>query len=432
MTSPEQDSNDPHGRPRASERRILFYTCAAHAFTHVYMGMYSAVLGRMAVDLGVSIQEVTASASIATTCFGLGALPAGWLADRFGEKPILVGFFLLTSIGGAAVGLAPSAAALGGGMALMGLGASIFHPVGNSLIAKGIRSPARAMGTNGFWGSIGEAAGPLVAVLVAALASWRGAYVGLLAPMALLGILFALTPLDVRRPPPSRNAPRPASEGAEDPPAGANPRTGAAGLGGVPRRTFPTSIVLLFAAMGLAGVEFWIVKTMLPLHLERGMRETSLSLLAGEAYVKAGLVTAVVYAVGGFGQYAVGHLLERRNAFRLYVEIFFVGAPLIYLTGRLSGWPLIGTAAVMTVLMFAPQTVENTILARIAPPRWQGIVYGLKFVLTFGIGGIGPYLGGWVEGAHGTGATFSLAACFSACAGLLAMATLLVRRRNPL
>jgi MFS family permease len=405
-----------------NERRILFYTCAAHAFTHVYMGMYAAVLGRMAVDLGISIEEVTASASIATTCFGLGALPAGWLADRFGEKPLLVGFFFLTAVGGAVVGVAPSAAALGGGMGLLGLGTSIFHPVGNSMIARGIRSPERAMGTNGFWGSIGEAAGPLVAVLVAALASWRGAYLGLLAPMALLGTLLALSPLEIPRP--MKDSPRgeTASEGGG--PQAADRRAGL--------RKFPTTIVFLFAAMAFGGVEFWIVKTMLPLHLERGMRETSLSLLGAEEYVKAGIVTALVYAVGGLGQYAAGHLLERRSAFRLYVEIFIVGAPLIFLTGRLSGWPLLGTAAVMAVVMFAPQAVENTILARVAPPRWQGMIYGLKFVLTFGIGGIGPYLSGWVEGAHGTGAAFSLAAMFSAGAGLLAAATLLLRTRTGL
>ena len=79
------------------ERRILFFTCAAHALTHVYIANYAAVLTEMGTEFDADITKV---ATISTVLFGLGAFPASWLGEKWGEKRLLVAFFVLSAIGG--------------------------------------------------------------------------------------------------------------------------------------------------------------------------------------------------------------------------------------------------------------------------------------------------------------------------------------------
>jgi MFS family permease len=386
---------------RLHERRVLFFTCVAHAFTHVYMVVYSVVPGPIGRDLGLDLGEFMGYAAIASVLFGVGALPAGWLSDHLGQKPLLVAFFLVTAAGGTILGLAQNTAQLAVGMACLGIGASVFHPVGNSMIARGIRSPARAMGTNGFWGSAGEAAGPLFAGVVAQFLSWRWAYLGLTLPMVACGVWLLLTPLHL----PPREPP--------SPPSGK-------------RRPFPVLLGLLFVTMAVAGVQFWLIKTILPTHIQE--RTQVFWLLSDDALLRAGLLTAFVYAVGGFGQYLTGRCLEHVAAWKLYVAVFALGVPLVALVSGAAGVPLVLAAAVMSVILFAPQPIENSLLAAMAPARWKGLVFGMKFVLTFGVGGLGTYLSGRVAEAQGTGAVFYTAIAFLSLALALATVTMVVAR----
>ena len=84
----------------------------------------------------------------------------------------------------------------------------------------------------------------------------------------------------------------------------------------------------------------------------------------------------------------------------------------------------------MSMLLFSPQPIENVLLARFSPQRWKGLVFGLKFVLTFGVGGIGTYLSGRVESERGTGAVFTAAAAVATLAFLIALVAYAVSRKS--
>ncbi len=371
------------------ERRILFFTCAAHAFTHVYMVIYSVVLGDMSRDFG---GDITDYATISVVLFGLGSLPSSWLGERFGEKSLLVAFFVLSAVGGIFVGLAHGWGQLAVGMACLGLGTSIFHPVGNTFMAKGIHAPGRAMGVNGLWGNFGEAVGPFFAAGVATLFSWRWAYAGLALPMLMLGLWLALTRIDL-------------------------PRTHVAQAGQAPKRGLPAVVVLLLLAMMCGGFQFWIVKTMLPTYVEQNTPESLLP-----ERLRGGALTALVYLIGGVGQVLAGRLVHHREGRGLYVLVFVLSVPFIYAVGKLSGGPLLGMASVMAILMFGAQPIENVLLARFAPPAWKGLLFGLKFTLAFGIGGLGTSLSKWVRTRYGIGEVFTAAAGFTVLAGVIAAA----------
>ena len=415
---------------KRTERRILFFTCAAHAMAHVYMGTLSVVLLPMRDDLGLSIPDLTWYGMFGAVLYGLGALPAGLLSDRWGEKALLSAFFFLTAAGGAAVGLSRSPLTLSLGMALMGLGASIFHPAGNSWIARGFRSPGRAMGINGLWGSLGEAAGPIAAAGIAVLLSWRWAYLAYAAPMAAIGGWLMLSRAEAPSGPHAGPAgPLPAAPAAVSP-------AGGEGLLEVESPGTPWSIsgrwrvlAFLFAAMICGGMQFWMVKTMLPTHVQahtslRGESRESIPEASPSDSLRGGYLTGFIYAIGGIGQYGVGCFVDRRDGRGVYCLLFAALAPLVYAVGRLDGAALVAVGCLMSVLLFSVQPVENTLLARLSPRRWQGLVFGIKFVLTFGIGGFGTYLSGWLAEGSGTPGVFTAASAFTMAALVFALCAL--------
>ena len=104
-------------------------------------------------------------------------IPASLLAERIGPVLVLVAGTLLSAacfmLAGASVGLASLLAAL----ALGGIGASVQHPIGSSLVSAafhGARSRT-ALGIYNFTGDLGKMAMPVLAALLLSAMSWRAA-----------------------------------------------------------------------------------------------------------------------------------------------------------------------------------------------------------------------------------------------------------------
>jgi hypothetical protein len=67
----------------------------------------------------------------------------------------------------------------------------------------------------------------------------------------------------------------------------------------------------------------------------------------------------------------------------------------------LAGLPLIATTAVFVFFSLGMQPIENSLFYACAPPRWRATAYGLKFVLTFGVGSLAVWMVRWADAAGG-------------------------------
>jgi MFS family permease len=127
--------------------------------------------------------------------YGAFSLPQGWLAGRFGRKNMLAAFYFGTGAALAGAGTVGGPWSLAAWLALAGLFAAIYHPIGTAMLveAAGDR-PGRSIGVNGVFGNVGVASAPVVTGLLAAQFSWRAAFVvpGLLC--FALGFLWLRTP----------------------------------------------------------------------------------------------------------------------------------------------------------------------------------------------------------------------------------------------
>ena len=179
---------------RSTLRLVLLLSCC-HALVHIYELSFASVEQLVASDFGVDTAVTGWLGLTLRLPFGLFALLAGWLADHWGAKRLLLVYLFGASGAALLAWLTPGLAMLFLVMFTLGTFASIYHPAGVGLISHETQAENRplALGYHGIFGSLGIAAGPFLASLVLAMgASWRDYYLVLTVPGVLLGLLLWL------------------------------------------------------------------------------------------------------------------------------------------------------------------------------------------------------------------------------------------------
>ena len=132
-------------------------------------------------------------------------IPAGLLAERWGERRLLAAGTAVTACGFIAAGVVGGFVSLLAVLLIAGLGSGVQHPLSSSLVSKAYETGARraALGTYNFSGDLGKVAVPATVAFAALVIGWRTAsaaygVVGLAAALAILAVLARLgaDPLD--------------------------------------------------------------------------------------------------------------------------------------------------------------------------------------------------------------------------------------------
>jgi MFS family permease len=123
---------------------------------------------------------------------GAAQLPSGWLADRIGPTILITIGILGVAVGGMFVGLSQTYIMLIIAMIFMGLMAGGYHPASTPLISLSVpvKQRGRALGLHLIGGNSSFFLAPLIAGGIAAAWGWRGAYVTLAIPTAIIGVFF--------------------------------------------------------------------------------------------------------------------------------------------------------------------------------------------------------------------------------------------------
>src|SRR5262245_37252105 len=282
-----------YGTP-AREQAIIWVTSLGHFVCHLAEVMFACVLVELCGEFRLQAHEGTLLGLLGYVLFGVGALPVGIWADRWGTRNLLCGYFFFLAGSAVAVALAPSVLTLFLAFTALGLAASIYHPAGLAMISLGVARRSRAMGINGVAGNLGIASAPLVAWMsVHELGDWRWAY-GIVAGLCLVGGVIMLWTIwrgalaglgartsDVLRVP------------AAAPPEGSSPA--------LLKRYAP--LLLLLCAMMMAGINYRCVMTALPNYLPIDIR----------------FIMTFQLLVGGVGQILGGLLGDRLGARPIYL-----------------------------------------------------------------------------------------------------------------
>src|SRR5215831_2929534 len=118
----------------AQRLRSIAFLNLAHAIDHFVLLIFPAVVLGLETVFERPYEDMIALSTAGFVAFAVFALPAGWLADRWSRRNMMALFFFGcgASLFGAAV--APTPAALGLALGLLGVFAAIYHPVGMAML----------------------------------------------------------------------------------------------------------------------------------------------------------------------------------------------------------------------------------------------------------------------------------------------------------
>src|SRR5688572_16951282 len=175
---------------RTHPSRVLLVAASIHTCNDAMFAVMYPLLPLMAVDLGLSYAEVGLVRAVYSGASGILQLPAGVLAERWGEYALLVfgnGWGAAGLLGMAAATTFPILLVLA---ILAGLGGNFQHPCASTMVARAFEGGRRgtAIGTLNFAGDLGKMAAPALVGLIALPFGWRAALLAL----GIFGIVFSV------------------------------------------------------------------------------------------------------------------------------------------------------------------------------------------------------------------------------------------------
>src|SRR5713226_5241571 len=184
-------------------RAVLATASGTHFVHDGFSDILYVLLPVWAQEFRLNLAQVGLIRTAYTAAMASFQIPAGLLAERWGERPLLAAGTAptaLTACGFIAVG------AWAGGFAsllvlllIAGLGSGVQHPLSSSLVSKAYETGARraALGTYNFSGDLGKVAVPAAVAFAATVVGWRAAAAGygVLGLVAALAIVLLLTRL---------------------------------------------------------------------------------------------------------------------------------------------------------------------------------------------------------------------------------------------
>jgi MFS family permease len=157
---------------------VLVTAALAHVLHDGFSDVLYVLLPLWAAEFHLSLTGVGILKAVYTAGMALSQIPAGLLAERWGERRLLVVGTAITALGYLAV--ATTASGMLSLVALLlvaGLGSGVQHPLASSLVSRAYETGPRraALGTYNFAGDLGKIAVPAAVAVVVTFVGWRAA-----------------------------------------------------------------------------------------------------------------------------------------------------------------------------------------------------------------------------------------------------------------
>jgi MFS family permease len=404
-------------------RSVVLFTGLSHAIVHTFELSIPILVVIWLLEFPVSTATLGLVVGGGYALFGIGALPGGVLADRYGSQTLILvclagmgGAFLLLSF---ATGVVTIAVALG----LWGVAASIYHPSGLSLISTSVEDRGTAFAYHGMAGNVGIALGPLVTALLLLTFDWRTVTRLLVVP-AIVAIGYALTAeFD--------------ETAAVSVDGGTTRSMSLSKFVADSRALFTVGFGLAMCIVMMNGLFYRGTLTFLPNVLGDFLPPVSEyvsvfepgSPLAEEFDLSSYLYVGLL-AIGIGGQYLGGRVSDRIRPTTGLAVVFgsLVAVAVIFIPAARAGLgPLLLVSAVLGFLLFALQPLYQATIAEYSPPDDRGLSYGYTYLTSFGVGAAGAAIAGYLLSVVSVDGTFLALAVFPA---LGAGFSLVLRRRG--
>jgi len=364
-----------HSSEQRQALTAIVFSNVGHSFSHLFTVLYATAVLYLPKVFDLPYGELLGLSSLGLVLFGLAALPAGWLGDRWSQIGMMAIFFVGVGVGSIVVGLAEEPDGLFLGLTLIGLFASIYHPVGIAWVVAWANKQGMTLGINGVFGNAGSAVAPVFVGLMIDYATWRAAFIvpGVLSVFVGLGLVIVWRAGWIQDVTKDRT-----TVGAPDASA------------------FVRVFIVLTVTMACTGFVYTGLTNTMPKLMEMG-----LSAALASSYTEIGIFVGTISGLASFSSIVGGWMADRYSARLIYIVFWALQIPILFFVVSLSDVPLLVGILLILSFMLAFAAAENMLVAQYTPFRWRALAYGAKFVLALGVGGLTVHLAGWLFDRNG-------------------------------
>ena len=334
------------------------YLNISHFLDHFIMLIFAKSAYDAGRHFGMSYDEIIIYGVAGFVLFGAVAPLSASLADRFSRSLLLVIYHFGIGLAAILAGFAQTVWQLSAAIGLIGVFASIYHPVGIAMLIKSNRKIGFRLGINGVFGNMGVAAAPLIAGVLLTMGDWRLCFIFPGMFCLIYGIAF-ITALEEENQQPTLKKQVKKSELSPN---------------------WKLALAAVFLSTASGGFVFSAMTFVVPRYFEISMVSISSSVAI------TGLLASLVYACASFTQIAVGWIIDRVEPKWVLFSIGIGQIFFIFLTSQFTDYALFFAMLIAMSFVFGQIPITDTILSRYVPDEWRAKALSFKFMLNLVVG----------------------------------------------
>jgi MFS family permease len=378
--------------------KFLFLN-AGHFLDHLFMLIFASVTAlRLTSEWDMSYAELIPYSTPAFIAFGVGALAAGWVADKWSREGMMVVFFIGIGASSILASFANNPLQIGLSLTVMGLFASIYHPVGLAMVIEGRKNTGIPLAINGVYGNMGVACAALLTGFLIDISGWRSAFIIPGVVSIVMGILYLWFICSKRWIEHDFSGNRLSGTKEE--------------LIFLSRSTLLSVFGIIFFTTALGGLIFQSTTFSLPKVFDEELT-ASASLI--------GWYSFLVFAVAAFAQLVVGYLVDHYSIRPIFATVSLLQAALFFVMTQVNGTITLLVAIAFMLVVFGQIPINDVLIGRIARNEWRSRAYAIRSVVAFSVMASTVPLIAWIHGNWGFNRLFEL---LSVSALLIFLATL--------
>jgi len=362
------------------DRLYFLFLNIGHFLDHLFMLIFAAVAAlALHREWNVGYAALLAYATPGFVAFGVFALPAGWLADRWSRDGMMCVYFIGIGLASIATGLSTTPLQIGIGLFVIGMFAAIYHPVGLAIVSMQWANTGMRIAVNGVWGNLGVASAALITGFMIDTAGWRMAFI---AP-GIFSVALGFAYLALR---------------GEQIASDRRPHRAARDAGETPRAALDRAVLLrisaiVFLTTAVTSVIFQSTTFALPKIFAERMQGFAAELSAWAGGVPAsgpddlasviGSLAFVVFAVASFAQVLVGAMLDRFGPRRVFMSVAILQIVFFAMMPGLTDGMAFLVALGFMLGAFGQIPINDFMISRLASGANRARIYGVRFVVAF-------------------------------------------------
>jgi MFS family permease len=329
-----------------------------HLFTLIFATVAALALHR---EWGLGYGDLLAYATPGFFAFGLFALPAGWLADKWSREGMMSVFFIGIGLVSIATSFARTPLEIGVGLFVIGVFAAIYHPVGLALVVEKWKNTGMRIAVNGVWGNLGVASAALVTGFFIDHGGWRIAFIvpGVVSIAVGVAYTILMWPQIVQPRPPVRA------------------RSAAKVLPADIKALLLRVSIIVFLTTAVSSIVFQSTTFALPKVFDERLGGIAVSATA------IGQLAFLVFALASIGQLVVGHFLDRVGPRTVFMAAAAIQLVFFAVMPGLVDWAALACAMVFMLAAFGQIPINDYMIGRLAEGEWRARVYGMRYVVSF-------------------------------------------------